>query len=128
MVQDIFMTPTAEYAESSSGRRKYRARRTSPPHAHQGARRDVHRYVSQKIAQIAERRSDWEFIVGLGQALGYEDYFPSIEDFANEALKPMGMTWDELKQHDYVVEPMRYRKYEQEVSEPQPASSRSGPP
>ena len=24
------------------------------------------------------------------------------------------MTWDELKKHDYVVEPMRYRKYEQD--------------
>ena len=69
---------------------------------------------SRKIVQVAERRSDWEFIIGLGQALGYQDYFPLGRGVRQRGLKPMGMDWDELKKHDYVVEPMRYRKYEQD--------------
>ena len=67
--------------------------------------------TTRSVARIGERRSDWDFIVALGQALGYREHFPSVEAFAEEALQPMGMTWEELKRHDYVVEPMRFRKY-----------------
>src|SRR6266404_154793 len=115
VVQDIFMTPTAEYADvvlPAAGNME-----RDEPRLHMQIKGPGGMFMdtsSRKIAQIAERRSDWEFIIGLGQALGHQDDFPSVEQFANEALKPMGMDWDELKKHDYVVEPMRYRKYEQD--------------
>jgi anaerobic selenocysteine-containing dehydrogenase len=51
-------------------------------------------------------------MIGLGRALGYEAYFPSLEELANDALRPLGMTWDQLKSQDYVPIPIEYRKYE----------------
>src|SRR6202035_4452659 len=56
--------------------------------------------------------SDWEFIIELGQKLGFEEDFPSLTALADEALKPMGITWEELKRREYVEFPLEYRKYE----------------
>lgn len=112
VVSEIFMTPTAELAD------------VVLPAAANLERDDPRLYMNIKgpggtfmdtstrtAVRVAERRSDWDFLVALGQALGYGEHFPSVEAFAEEALKPMGMRWDQLKAQDYVLEPLRYRKY-----------------
>jgi len=68
--------------------------------------------VSRKVVALGERKSDWDFMIELGRKLGYEDYFPSLRSLADESLKPMGLTWDELKARDYVTLPLEYRKFE----------------
>ena len=51
-------------------------------------------------------------MIALGRKLGFEEHFPSLDVLADDALKPMGITWDELKARDYVPIPIEYRKYE----------------
>jgi thiosulfate reductase / polysulfide reductase chain A len=113
VVQDIFMTPTAEYADvvlPAAGNLE-----REEPRFHlltKGPKATYVDLVSRKLAEIGERLSDWEFIIGLGRKLGYEEYFPTLEQFANEGLKPMGITWDDLKKTDHGVEvPVEYYKY-----------------
>ena len=114
VVQDIFMTPTAEYADvvlPAAGNME-----RDEPRLHMHIKGPGGMFMDTSRARSCSRRAP----LGLGihrrsrPGARLRDYFPSVEEFANEALKPMGMTWDELKQHDYVVEPMRYRKYEQD--------------
>lgn len=113
VVHDIFMTPTAEYADVVLPAAANLERDEPRLHLHiKGPRAMYMDTVSRKLACIAERKSDWEFMIGLGRKLGYEEYFPSLEALADEALRPMGMTWNELKTRDFVPIPIEYRKYE----------------
>jgi thiosulfate reductase / polysulfide reductase chain A len=113
VVQDIFMTPTAEYADivlPAAGNLE-----RDEPRFHlltKGPQATFVDTVSQKLAEIGERRSDWEFIIALGRKLGFEEYFPALEDFANEGLKRLGISWDDLKKKPHGIEfPVEYYKY-----------------
>lgn len=113
VVQDIFMTPTAEYADvvlPAAGNLE-----REEPRFHlltKGPNATYVDLVSRKVAELGERRSDWEFIIALGRKLGFEDYFPTLEEFANHGLEPMGITWDDLKKHPHGIEvPVEYHKY-----------------
>jgi anaerobic selenocysteine-containing dehydrogenase len=113
VVHDIFMTPTAELADIVLPAAANLERDEPRLHLHiKGPRATYMDNVSSKLATVAERKSDWEFIIALGQKLGFKDEFPSIEAIANDALEPLGMTWEELKSHEYVEFPLQYRKYE----------------
>ena len=113
VVADIFMTPTAELADVVLPAAGNLERDEPRLHLHtKGPQATFMDTVSQKLVSIGERRSDWEFIIELGRKLGFTEYFPSLETFANEALRPMGITWDELKKRDYVAIPIEYKKYE----------------
>ncbi|MEA2968678.1 MAG: hypothetical protein QOE78_1939, partial [Alphaproteobacteria bacterium] len=116
VVQDIFMTPTAEYADivlPAAGNLE-----REEPRFHlltKGPQATFIDTVSRKLAELGERRSDWEFIIALGRKLGFEEYFPTLEEFANEGLKPMGITWDDLKKKDHGLEvPVEYYKYKKD--------------
>ena len=112
-VHDIFMTPTAEIADIVLPAAANLERDEPRLHLHiKGPRATFMDNVSSKLATIAERKSDWEFVIELGKKLGYEEYFPSLEALADETLKPMGITWEELKAREYVEFPLQYRKYE----------------
>jgi len=113
VVQDIFMTPTAELADivlPAAGNLE-----RDEPRLHlltKGPDATFLDTVSQKLVALGERKSDWEFIIGLGRKLGFEEYFPSLEEFAEQALKPLGVTWNELRNKPHGVEvPIHYRKY-----------------
>ena len=113
VVHDIFMTPTAELADVVLPAAGNLERDEPRLHLHiKGPRATYMDNVSAKLVSIAERKSDWEFIIELGRKLGFEDYFTSIEAIADEALAPIGMTWEELKAREYVEFPLQYRKYE----------------
>jgi anaerobic selenocysteine-containing dehydrogenase len=113
VVHDMFMTPTAEYADvvlPASGNLE----RDEPRlHLHiKGPRAMFMDTVSRKLVTIGERRSDWEFMIELGRKLGFEEHFPSLDKLSDDALLPMGITWKQLKASDYIPIPIEYRKYE----------------
>ena len=113
VVHDMFMTPTAEYADIVLPAAANLERDEPRLHLHiKGPRAIFMDTVSRKLASVGERRSDWEFMIGLGRKLGYGEHFPSLEKLADDALRPMGITWGELKARDYIPIPIEYRKYE----------------
>ena len=113
VVHDMFMTPTAEYADVVLPAAGNLERDEPRLHLHiKGPHAMFMDTVSRKLASVEERRSDWEFMIALGRKLGYEEYFPSLEALADETLRPMGITWEELKAKDYIPIPIEYRKYE----------------
>ncbi|MGC1465696.1 MAG: molybdopterin-dependent oxidoreductase, partial [Pseudolabrys sp.] len=83
VVHDIFMTPTAEIADVVLPAAANLERDEPRLHLHiKGPRATFMDNVSSKLAAIAERKSDWEFVIELGKKLGFEDDFPSIEAIA----------------------------------------------
>jgi thiosulfate reductase/polysulfide reductase chain A len=113
VVHDIFMTPTAQYADFVLPAAANLERDEPRLHLHiKGPQAMFMDTVSRKLASIGERKSDWEFMIELGRQLGYADYFPSLGTLADDALRPMGVTWEELKSRDYIPIPIEYRKYE----------------
>ena len=113
VVQDLFMTPTAALADVVLPAAGNLERDEPRLHLHiKGPGGTFMDAVSQKVVEIGERKSDWEFVIELGRKLGLEEYFPSLDVFAENALKPMGVTWDELKSQDYIKVPIEFRKYE----------------
>ncbi len=113
VVHDMFMTPTAEYADIVLPAAGNLERDEPRLHLHiKGPQAMFMDAVSRKVVSLGERKSDWEFMIELGRKLGYEEHFPSLAALANEALKPMGITWNELKAREYVPLPIQYRKYE----------------
>ena len=116
VVNEIFMTPTASMADvvfpAASNLEREEPRLYMHIKRPDGMLLDA---STRKLATVGERLSDWEMLVRLGQALGYRDEFPSVDALCNQALAASGLSWDELLQSsEAVVEPMRYRKYEQE--------------
>lgn len=116
VVLDKFMTPTAHLADIVLPAAGNLERDEPRLHLHtKGPQATYMDTVSQKLVEIGERKSDWEFIIELGRKLGFEEYFPSLEEFADNALRPMGLTWSELKKKDPAVEiPVQYEKYKEE--------------
>ncbi|MGD9951986.1 MAG: molybdopterin-dependent oxidoreductase, partial [Burkholderiales bacterium] len=113
VVHDMFMTPTAQYADIVLPAAGNLERDEPRLHLHIKGPQAMHMdTVSRRLARVAERRSDWEFMIELGRRLGFEEHFPSLEALADEALRPMGITWADLKAHDYISIPLQYRKYE----------------
>lgn len=114
VVHDTYMTPTAELADIVLPAASNLER--DEPRLHLFTKGPKALYMdttSQKLVQMGERRSDWEFVISLGQKLGFEEYFPSIETFVADALRPSGAKWAELRQMEHGIEiPVEYRKYE----------------
>jgi anaerobic selenocysteine-containing dehydrogenase len=113
VVHDIFMTPTAEYADIVLPAAANLERDEPRLHLHiKGPHATYIDAVSVKAASVGQRWSDWEFMIGLGRALGYAEYFPSLGALADEVLRPMGVSWEELKARQPICIPIAYRKYE----------------
>ena len=113
VVHDIFMTPTAELADivlPAAGNLERDEPRLHLPI--KGPRETYMDCVSSKLATIGERKSDWEMVIALGRKLGFEEEFPSLQALADQAVAPLGITWDELKEMGRVEFPLEYRKYE----------------
>jgi thiosulfate reductase / polysulfide reductase chain A len=115
VVSDIFMTPTARAAHvvlpAASNLERDEPRLYMNIKGPGGMFMDT---STRKLAERGERRSDWDFLFDLGRALGLERHFPSIERFVDDTLRPMGLTWQELRERDYVLEPLEFRKYEKQ--------------
>jgi len=113
VVHDIFMTPTAELADVVLPAAANLEREEPRLHLHiKGPHAAYMDNVSSKLASVGERKSDWEMVIELGRKLGFAEYFPSLEAICDEALEPLGITWEDLKAREYVEIPLTYRKYE----------------
>lgn len=114
VVLDKFMTPTAELADIVLPAAGNLERDEPRLHLHtKGPGATYLDTVSQKLVEVGERKSDWEVAIDLGRKLGFEEYFPALDAFANQALKPLGISWNDLKKRPHGVEiPIEYRKYE----------------
>lgn len=111
-VHDMFMTPTAEIADVVLPAAGNLERDDPRLHLHiKGPRAAYMDNVSAKLVEIGERKSDWEFVIDLGKAVGYGDYFPSVEVLADEVLRPLGMSWEALKSVEFIEFPIEYRKF-----------------
>lgn len=115
VVSEIFMTPTAELADVVLPAASNLEREDPRLYMHiKGPDGTLVDAATRTAARVAQRRSDWDFLIDLAHELGMEDQFPSVSEFADEALAPMGITWDELRSRDDLVEPLRFKKYETE--------------
>jgi anaerobic selenocysteine-containing dehydrogenase len=115
VVSEIFMTPTAALADIVLPAASNLERDEPRLYMHIKGPGGTHMDTSTRaVAQVAERRSDWDFIVSLAHELGYKKEFESVEAIASEALAPLGMSWEEFRQCENILEPIVYRKYEQE--------------
>lgn len=114
-VGEMFMTPTAEFADlvlPAAGHLEREDVKLHPKLVKAGGQ-SIITTVSQKLVQVGERKSDWEIFCEIGRRLGHKKYFPALEELWDDILKPMGISHKELLEKVYVSIPMRYRKYEE---------------
>lgn len=72
-------------------------------------------YCRQKAVQIGECRQDERIISDLAEKLGLGEHFwKSEEERLDARLKPLGITFNELKEKWMIEVPFRYYKYMQE--------------
>ena len=111
VVVDFFKTPTAELAD------------VILPSATWLERNDIAdsgytNYIAprQKVVEpIGECVDDKEIVVKIAERLGIEEKIPwkKTEDLLDMRLKPLGISFEEFRQNLFIMEPLRYRKYEQ---------------
>jgi anaerobic selenocysteine-containing dehydrogenase len=115
VVSEIFMTPTAALADivlpAASNLERTEPRLYMHIKGPGGTLMDT---STRATVQVGERRSDWDFFADLARELGLGEQYGTAKTIAEEALVPFGMSWDELREKDYVTVPIAYRKYEQE--------------
>lgn len=73
-----------------------------------------HGYIlpRRKVIQVGECRSDHDMLNDLAHRVGLGDYWwPDFEQGLDHILEPMGITWKQFKEMDYVRGEVNYRKY-----------------
>ena len=73
-----------------------------------------HGYIlpRRKVIQVGECRSDHEMLNDLAHRVGIgEHWWPDFEQGLDHILEPMGITWKQFKEMDYVRGEVKYRKY-----------------
>lgn len=68
--------------------------------------------VQQKVAQVGECRSDYVTLRELAKKLGLGEYWDEEERALDAILKPIGLTFDELRRMGFVSGTKVYRDYE----------------
>lgn len=109
-VMDIYMTPTAELADivlPAATWLEVNQIVAAPVIAHNVA------MAQKKITRMWECKQDEEVFVELARRLNLEAGTESIEEIYNQQLRPLGITFDELKEKNVVSVPLKYRKFEE---------------
>ena len=73
-----------------------------------------HGYIlpRRKVVQIGECRSDHEMINDLGKRIGQQEFWwDTFEDGLDFILQPMGITWKDFKEMDYIRGEIKHYKY-----------------
>jgi anaerobic selenocysteine-containing dehydrogenase len=69
--------------------------------------------VQQKVAQVGECRSDYDILSAVSRKLGLGQYWcENEEQCLDDVLKPVGITFDELRKIGVIVGATQYRSYE----------------
>ncbi len=109
-VSDFFMTPTAELADIVL------PASTWLEMDYIGDFWKRHGYIlpRRKVVQVGECRSDHEMLNDLAHRIGQGEYWwDSFESGLDYILEPLGITWQEFKQIDYVRGEVKYKKYKE---------------
>ncbi len=107
-VSDFFMTPTAELADIVL------PAATWLEMDYIGDFWKRHGYIlpRRKVIQVGECRSDHEMLNDLAHRVGQgEHWWDNFEQALDWILEPMGMTWNDFKEREYIRGDMRYEKY-----------------
>ncbi|MEU9228003.1 molybdopterin-dependent oxidoreductase [Streptomyces massasporeus] len=105
VVCDLFMTPTARYADVVLPTSSWLERDQIV---------EFNSYIAarQKIATVDGCRSDEEIILQLAQRLGLgEHFFPSLEAALDAKLAGIDLTWEQFTKIGYIRNEKRYHKY-----------------
>jgi anaerobic selenocysteine-containing dehydrogenase len=107
-VADFFLTPTAEMADIVL------PAATWLEMDYIGDFWKRHGYIlpRRKVVQIGECRSDHEMLNDLAHRVGMgEHWWESFDQALDWILEPMGITWQEFKEMDYIRGEVAYHKY-----------------
>ena len=107
VVADMFMTPTAALADIVLPVASYLEYNSivAPPYYPVAQ-------VQQRVAQVGECRSDFEILNALARRVGLGEYFWSSEQqFLDDILKPVGLTFDEFTKVGVISGAKQYRLY-----------------
>jgi thiosulfate reductase / polysulfide reductase chain A len=109
VVTDLFMTPTAALADIVLPAASWLEvdEVVGLPYA-----ADNVVLVQQKMVEMWECKQDEWILTELARRLNLDSATESVEDVYNYQLKPLGITFEELKQKGYVSVPVVYGKYQ----------------
>lgn len=111
VVADMFMTPTAALAD-------YVLPAAFWPEVNQTielpfiAENAV--FAQQKVVQVGQCRQDEEILLDLARRLHLPCADETLEDILNYRLEPLGVTFEQLKEHFMVFPEHGYRKFEEQ--------------
>jgi anaerobic selenocysteine-containing dehydrogenase len=106
-VADMFMTPTAALADIVLPVASYLEYNSivAPPYYPVAQ-------VQQKVTQVGECRSDFEILSALARRMGMGEYFwEGEQEFLDDILKPVGLTFDEFRKVGVISGAKQYRLY-----------------
>ena len=109
-VSDFFITPTAELADIVL------PTATWLEMDYIGDFWKRHGYIlpRRKVVQIGECRSDHEMLNDLAHRVGQGDFWwETFEEALDFILRPMGITWNDFNQMEYIRGDVSYKKYRQ---------------
>jgi anaerobic selenocysteine-containing dehydrogenase len=107
VVADMFMTPTAALADIVLPVASYLEYNSivAPPYYPVAQ-------VQQKVTQVGECRSDFEILNALARRVGLGEYFwEGEQQFLDDILKPVGLTFDEFRKVGVISGAKQYRLY-----------------
>ncbi|EPH06157.1 hypothetical protein HMPREF1531_00806 [Propionibacterium sp. oral taxon 192 str. F0372] len=108
MVADMFLTPTAYYADVVLPVPSWVERDQIVEHANYVAARNA------VLSPMGESRSDEEIITELAMRLGLKGFWESPSQSLDARLAPVGRNWMRLQRDQYWANSLRYCKYETE--------------
>ena len=107
-VSDFFMTPTAELADIVLPAATW----LEMDYIGDFWKRHGHILPRRKVVQIGECRSDHEMLNDLAHRVGQGDHWwDTFEGGLDYILEPMGITWKDFKEMDYIRGDVTHRKY-----------------
>jgi anaerobic selenocysteine-containing dehydrogenase len=107
-VSDFFMTPTAELADIVLPAATW----LEMDYIGDFWKRHGHILPRRKVVQIGECRSDHEMLNDLAHRVGQGDHWwDTFEGGLDYILEPMGITWMDFKEMDYIRGDVTHRKH-----------------
>jgi anaerobic selenocysteine-containing dehydrogenase len=108
VVSDFFLTPTAEMADIVLPSATW----LEMDYIGDFWKRHGYLLPRRKVVQVGECRSDHEMLNDLAHRVGQADYWwDTFEGGLDYILAPMGITWQDFKEMDYVRGEVTYQKY-----------------
>ena len=108
-VMDLYMTPTAELADVVLPAASWLEvdQLVGLPYVAENVV-----LAQQKMVRVGECRADEEVFIDLARRLDLPVGTEPLEDIFDHRLRPLGLTFNDLKELGHATVPMAYRKYE----------------